>query len=150
MSLEGVSDNPAGVFLALFAPVWLLVRRRGANFAERACLFFAILTFLYWGFMWAFIRYAIPMFFIFYALTAGRVVELRRQSGRMLRTAITAGLIACLLSSVTVTARYEINMPQLQYLAGGVVEAGVSAPSEPLLRINRKAQPCRSSWRANP
>ena len=131
MSLEGVSDNPAGVFLALFAPVWLFVRRRRANLAQRACLFFAFLTYLYWGFMWAFIRYAIPMFFIFYALTAGRVVELSRQSGRVLRTAITAGLIACLLFSVTVTARYEINMPQLLYLAGGL------SKREFLLRANR-------------
>ena len=131
MSFEGVSDNPAGLFLALFAPVWLFVRRRRANFAERTCLLFAFLTYLSWGFMWAFIRYAIPMFFIFYALTAGRVVELSRQSGRVLRTAITAGLIACLLFSITVTALYEINMPQLLYLAGRL------SKREFLLRANR-------------
>ena len=131
MSFEGVSDNPAGIFLVLFAPAWLLVRRRRANLAERACLFFAVLSYFYWGFMWAFVRYAIPMFLILYALTAGRVIELSRESGRALQRATAAGLIACLLFSVTVTALYVINMPQLLYLSGQL------SKREFLLRANR-------------
>jgi len=126
-----ISDNPAGIFLALFAPVWLLVRRRRANVTERACLFFAVLSYLYWGFMGAFLRYAIPMFFVLYALTAGRLIELGRESGPALRRATAAGLVACLLFSATVTALYVINMPQLLYLSGRL------SKREFLLRANR-------------
>jgi hypothetical protein len=136
MSFEGVSDNPAGIFLALFAPVWLLVRRRRANLAERACLFFAVASYLYWGFMWAFLRYAIPMFFILYALTAGRLIELRRESNRVLRRATAAGLVACLPAVL----RHGNGSLRDQYAAvtlpvRAVVQAGIPAPGKPILRV---------------
>ena len=145
MSFEGASNNPAGVFLVLFAPVWLLMRRRRASFAERTCLFFAVLSYLYWGHMWAFLRYGIPMFLVIYCLTAGRVVEFCRQGGRFVQIGVSGGLLFSLLFSVAVTAQYEINMPQLKYLAGLIskreflVEANKDFPS--VDRLSQVAQP---------
>lgn len=145
MSFEGASNNPAGVFLVLFAPVWLLMRRRRASFAERTCLFFAVLSYLYWGHMWAFLRYGIPMFLVVYCLTAGRVVEFSRRGGKGIQIGVSVGLLFSLLFSATVTARYEINLPQLKYLAGLIskrqflVEANKDFPS--VDKLNQVAEP---------
>ena len=145
MSFEGASNNPAGVFFVLFAPVWLLMRRRRASFAERTCLFFAVLSYLYWGYMWAFLRYGIPMFLVVYCLTAGRLVEFSRQGGRFVQIGVSVGLLFSLLFSATVTAQYEINLPQLKYLAGLIskreflVEANKDFPS--VDRLSQVAQP---------
>jgi hypothetical protein len=131
MSFEGASDNPAGLFLILFAPVWLLVRRRRSHSSERAYLFFAAAIYIYWGYMWAFLRYGIPLFLVLCALTSGRLSHLLHRGSRPLRGGITAGLIFCLLYSVAVTALYEINLPQLLYLSGRL------SKREFLLQANR-------------
>ncbi len=100
--------------LLLFAPAWLFIRRKRSSFAERTCLFFAVASYLYWGYMWAFLRYGIPMFLILTCLAVGRAVEFSRNRRRLIAIGISGGLLASLLFSVTVTARYETNLPQLR------------------------------------
>ena len=46
-------------FLWLFAPLWLVLRRREGSRAEALCLVFAWVYFFYWGSVWPVVRYAI-------------------------------------------------------------------------------------------
>lgn len=119
-TFESVSDNPSGMFLVFFWPVWLFIKRKRPNAAERICLFFTGLYFLHWGYMGGYVRYGITIFLLLVALTVGRVVAFYRQRGPSARRSIEIAWTYTFLFALVVTMLLEVNAPQLRYLAGRI------------------------------
>ena len=114
--------TPMGVFLVLFAPLWILLRRKPRLASESACLIFCGLYFLYWGAVWPIVRYAIAPIMIIFLLTTARVWALLRASPPAIRGLVAACLGYNLLFCLLVTMILEINGPQLR-LFGGRIDA---------------------------
>ncbi len=117
-SFESPSPNPCGVFLVLFWPLWLFVRRRPALPQERACLLFIALYFLYWGYVWAVLRYFIVPLMLLIVFTTARLFWLHEHSGRVVRGTIQAALAYSFIFAMLVTMLLEVNAPQLRLFAG--------------------------------
>jgi len=123
-AFEAPTDNPMGVFWVLFWPVWLFWRRRRPSPEERACLFFALLFFLYWGYIWPIVRYALPLILLISIFTAARLWDFHESSARPLRWAIRGATVYSFLFAMLVAMTIEVNAPQLRYLAGLVDREG--------------------------
>ena len=121
-AFESPSNNPMGVFLVLFAPLWILLRRKPRLASESACLIFSGLYFLYWGMVWPVVRYAIAPIMIIFLLTTARVWALLRESPTAIKGLVEACLGYNLLFGLLVTMILEINGPQLR-LFGGRIDA---------------------------
>ena len=119
-SFESPSNNPCGIFLVLFVPLFLLVRRRRWNVPELICVFAAFTHFLYLGYVWLIIRYAIVPFCILAVLTSGRLVSFYESSGRLVKGALLAATAYSFLFALLPTMISEINGPQLSYFAGRI------------------------------
>ncbi len=117
-ALRSPSDNPMGIFLVLFAPAWLLVRRRFRQPGERACLLFTAAYCLYWGSAWPTLRYAIVPILLCFLFTAARFAALYERSRGLLRVLIQAGLFYGFVFALWVAMLLEVNAPQLQFFLG--------------------------------
>ncbi|MCB1018414.1 MAG: glycosyltransferase family 39 protein, partial [Acidobacteria bacterium] len=121
-AFESPSANPAGFFLWLFAPLWLVLRRREGSRAEALCLVFAWVYFFYWGSVWPVVRYAIVPLGLLMIFTMDRLVTataLLPRGWRPVLVTITAlNGVACLLSAMI----FSVNAPQLALFAGRIGE----------------------------
>ena len=117
-SFESPSDNPCGIFLVLFAPVALWVRRKRWNAAELICVFAVLLHLAYLGYVWLIIRYALVPFCILAMLTANRLMNFYESSGRLVKGSLLGAVAYSFLFALLPTMITEINSPQLLYFAG--------------------------------
>lgn len=104
---------PAGVFFALFAPMWALSRRR----SHAACLFFTCALLAYWALIWPVLRFAIAGLMVLTVLTVGKLHGFMQTAPPLARISVNAALAYSLLFSLTGTMIIEINAPQLLLLA---------------------------------
>ena len=122
VAFESPSPNPSGFFLWLFAPLWLLLRRRQAQPSETLCLAFAWIYFFYWGSVWPVVRYAIVPLGLLVTLTVQRLETSWRLWAGGWRLALAAMVslngIACLLAA----AIFSVNAPQLALFSGRIDE----------------------------
>ena len=119
-AFESPSDNPMGVFLVLFVPLWIVLRRKPRLAAESTCLIFSGIYFLYWGAVWPTISYAIVPIMIIFLLTTARVWALLRESPAAIRGLVEVCLGYNLLFCLLVTMILEINGPQLRLFTGRI------------------------------
>jgi len=117
-TFESPSNNPCGVFLVLFAPMALWIRRRGWNTAELVCLFAVLLHLAYLGYVWLIIRYALVPFCILAMLTASRLMSFYESSGRIVKGSLLGAVAYSFLFALLPTMITEINAPQFLYFAG--------------------------------
>ena len=121
-SFQSPSENPAGFFLLLFLPAWLLVRRRGGRGGELALLVFGGVYFFLWQAGWPVLRYFIAPLAALILLTANRAAALYADSSRLLRGLLVGAalynLLFCLLPALIVS----VNGPQLLWLAKRIDE----------------------------
>ena len=116
-SFESPSNNPCGIFLVMFIPAWLWVRRKKRNAAELICFFFVAIQLLYLGWVWLILRYAILPFMILVVLTMGRLSAFYESSGRIVRGSLLGAMAYCLIFALLPSMIVEINGPQLLYFA---------------------------------
>lgn len=114
------SNNPTGMALPLFVIAWLLVRRRRADRTEIAILAFCAIYYVYWGYIWGIIRYFLGPLILLIALTLARARDYWDESGGWSRRLGLAALTWNFVFAVPPTMMFEINLPQLQYLAGRI------------------------------
>ena len=117
-TFESPSNNPCGIFLVLFAPLFLWVRRAKWSGAELICVFAVLVHFAYLGYVWLIIRYAIVPFCILAVLTASRLTAFYESAGRFIKGSLLAALAYSFLFALLPTMISEINAPQLLYFAG--------------------------------
>jgi hypothetical protein len=156
--MESPTANPLGFFFVFFAPAWLLARRREPARAERACLFFLALYYLYWAYIWGVLRYALAPAMVLAMLTAGRASSVERLSAPAVRVRLTlsAALAYCFAFALLPSMILCVNAYQFDYLAGRLDQAGYlraamadygaieflnshSAPAEQILAVNNCA-----------
>jgi len=116
---ESPLDNPMGIALVLFVPLWALARRK-LNRAEGACLLFCALYLPYWALVQGQPRFAIAPILILQVLTAGRVIQFCRGRRPVVRLSLYAASVYALLFGLLGAAIVEINTPQLRYFAGRI------------------------------
>ncbi len=112
---ESPSNNPCGMFLVFFVPMWLLVRRKERDKNERICLFFLAVYLLYLGYVWLIIRYAIPTFILIFLFTAVRLFHFYEDSDRVVRGLIEGALAYSMIFGMLPAMIIEVNGPQLRY-----------------------------------
>jgi hypothetical protein len=110
--------TPIGIALVLFWPVWFVSGRPGRD--ERICLFYAVLGFLWWGWMSPVVRYAAGPIAVFAALTGARASRYFREGTSVVRASAVLAALWCLTQALCAVMPIEINAPQLQYLAGRI------------------------------
>jgi len=115
---ETVLIAPLGIAFVFFWPVWLLTKRRLEN-AERLCLGFAITTFLLWGLVSPFVRYAVPALAILALLTGIRIARFGRTSP-IVKASLMIACLWVLVPAVCAAMIVEINLPQIRYLTGTI------------------------------
>ena len=125
---QSPTPNPMGLFLVLACPIWLLTRRTKPTF-ELECLFVCGLCYVWWGYVWGVLRYAIPMVILLAMLTAGRLSGyLTQRSARFdgiaLNRIVHCALLYALCFAVLPTVFMEINFPQIRYFAGQLDRRG--------------------------
>ena len=118
MSFESPSSNPCGIFLVVFCTLWLLVRRKSRQWREPACLFFVAAYFLYWGYIWGILRYAIVPFLLLCVFTADRLIAFYNHSPKSVRATVQGALTYTLLFAMVVAMLIEVNAPLLRLFAG--------------------------------
>ncbi|MEZ5360906.1 MAG: hypothetical protein R2748_00850 [Bryobacterales bacterium] len=117
---ESPTDNPLGFFLLFSLPVWLAIGRRRPSDASHLAGVAALTYFLAWNAVFPFLRYAIALAGILYALAGIRFDALYRLGGPAVRV-VAWGLAVynfafCLLPTMIVS----LNGPQLLYFAGKI------------------------------
>jgi hypothetical protein len=141
---ESPLDHPMGIVLALFAPLWVLARKR-MNRAEGVCLFFCALYLVYWGTVQGMPRFAIAPILILNVLTAARVIDFCRGMPPAVKTTIYAASAYALLFGLLGGAIIEINAPQLRYFAWRINRQGylraAMAPYRPIAFLQSLAHP---------
>ncbi len=113
---ESPLDQPIGIALLLFVPVWLLAWRK-VNRAEGAGLLFCGLYLLYWAVVQGTPRFAIAPLLILFVLNAGRVIQFCHTMPPALKFSLYAAAAYALLFGLLGVAIVEINAPQLRYFA---------------------------------
>ncbi len=121
---ESPSHNPAGMFLVFASAAWLLIRRRQPSSAERTCLFFCLIYFLYWGWIWGVIRYFLVPFLLLVMFTAARLEAYHVSAGRRTAASVVVALTFCFVFAIPPTMMIEVNGPQLRYLSGQLDREG--------------------------
>ena len=122
---ESLLPNPLGIFFVLFAPVWLMVRRRtGAITLERTCLLFTAAYVAYWATMLATLRFGITPIVILAVFTGARLAALYQNSPAWTNRVFLGACVYCLWFALLAAAIVEINAPQFQLFAGTIDKAG--------------------------
>jgi len=122
---ESLLPNPLGIFFVLFAPVWLMVRRRtDAITLERTCLLFTAAYVAYWATMLATLRFGITPIVILAVFTGGRLAALYQNSPAWMNRVLLGACVYCLWFALLAAAIVEINAPQFQLFAGKIDKAG--------------------------
>lgn len=122
VAFESPSPNPSGFFLWLFAPLWLLVRRKAANAAETLCLVFVWIYFFYWGSVWPVVRYAIVPLALLVVLTAERLASAWEAFPRAWRPALASLVALNGVASLLAAMIFSLNAPQLALFASRIDE----------------------------
>jgi len=159
---ESPLDQPMGIALILFVPLWALAWRM-LNRAEAACLFFCALYLPYWAVVQAQPRFAIAPILILQVLTAGRMILFCRPMRTAVRFSLYLASAYALLFGLLGAAIVELNAPQLRYFAGRIDKTGylreallpyravefargVARPQDPILSLDA----CPFSYAPNP
>lgn len=121
-AFESPSRNPAGFFLLLFLPGWLLRRRAEGRPARRAALLLVALFFLYWGSVWPVVRYAIVPLGLLTLMTAHGLVLWRDAVRPWARWALDGALSSSFVFCLLPTLLMSVNGPQLALFAGKIGE----------------------------
>lgn len=119
-SFSSPTNNPAGMALPFFVVAWLLLRRRRRNQVELALLIFCLIYSIYWGHIWGIIRYYLAPFILLLGLTVARAGAFWETSGVWPRRLGLAALTWNFVFTVPPVMMMEINLPQLEYLAGRI------------------------------
>jgi hypothetical protein len=118
---ESLLPNPLGILFVLFAPVWLLVRRRtDAITLERTCLIFAAAYVAYWMTMSATLRFGITPIAILAVFTGSRLAALYQESPAWMNRVLLSACVYCLWFALLAASIVEINVPQFQLFAGKI------------------------------
>ena len=120
---ESPLDQPLGIVLVLFTPLWALAKKR-VNRMEAVCLFFCGVYLVYWGVVHGMPRFAIAPIMILTVLTAARVIDFCRKMRQAVKVTIYTASAYALLFGLLGVAIVEINAPQLRYFAGRIGKAG--------------------------
>jgi hypothetical protein len=120
---ESPLNQPLGIALVLFAPLWLLVRRRIAA-AEMACLLFCGLYLAYWAATVDMIRYAVSPFILLTVLVTGRLIAFWRAMPKSIGFSVLIASAYALLFGLFGIAIQELNAPQLSYFAFRIDKPG--------------------------
>jgi hypothetical protein len=143
--MESPTANPLGFFLVFFIPAWAIARRRERSPAERACLFFVAIYYLYWAYIGSVLRYALAPALILAVLTAGRAAAIERNAGRALRLTLAAAFGYSLAFALLPSMILEVNAYQFPYFAGKLDRASylraVLADYGAIEFLNRQAAP---------
>jgi len=115
---ETVLIAPLGTAFVFFWPVWLLAKRRLER-AERLCIWFAITTFLLWGLLSPFVRYAVPAFAVMALLTGIRVARFWRTSA-IVQASLAIVCLWVLIPAMCAAMIIELNLPQVRYLTSAI------------------------------
>ena len=141
---ESPLDHPMGIALALFAPLWVLARKR-MNRAECVCLFFCGLYLVYWGTVHGMPRFAIAPILILNVLTAARLIDFCRDLRPFVKVTVYAAAAYALLFGLLGAAIIEINGPQLRYFAWRFDRQdylrAAMAPYRPIAYVQSVARP---------
>ncbi|MDA1312996.1 MAG: glycosyltransferase family 39 protein [Acidobacteria bacterium] len=117
-TFESPSNNPCGIFLVLFGPLFLWVRRKKWSGTELICVFAVVVHLAYLGYVWLIVRYAIVPFCILAVLTASRLTAFYESAGRLIKGSLLAAVAYSFLFALLPAMISEINAPQLLYFAG--------------------------------
>ncbi len=115
---ETVLIAPLGIVFFVFWPIWLFTGRPRSP--ERICLGFAITTFLLWGWLSPYVRYAIAPLAVIAVLTGARLARFWRTAPMITRASVAAACLWVLIPAVCASMIVEINAPQLRYVAGAI------------------------------
>lgn len=118
-AFESPLPNPAGILIAAFVPLGLLTwRLRPRTASQIACLIFATMNFLYWGWVIVIIRYAILPFALTAIPIAAWIKDFWDSGGRVRKAALILVQTYCLLIATMGLMIIGINGPQIGYFAG--------------------------------
>ena len=87
---------------------------------ERLCLWFAIVSFLLWGWLSPLVRYAVPALTVFALLTGVRLARFWQASPFVTRASLAATSLWVMITAVCAIMIVEINAPQLRYVSGAI------------------------------
>jgi hypothetical protein len=118
-AFESPLPNPAGILLIAFLPLGLLTSRlRPTTAAQTACLVFAVMHFLYWGWVISVVRYAILPFALTAIPIAAWIKSFSDAGGRIRQASLIAVETYSLLVATMGLMIIGINGPQIGYFAG--------------------------------
>jgi len=115
---RSATGNAMGFFLLLFAPLWLLLKRRRPSPEARACLIFAGISLAAWSFYVPLLRFVIAPLSLIAVFTAARLYEWQRASAGLHRLGLRLGAGYAILCSLCIILILEVNGPQFRYFAG--------------------------------
>jgi len=116
-AFESPTDNPMGFWLLVTAPLWLLVRR--SAFSGRIAALWAVWlgSYLLWGAVYPFLRYAAPMVALVLLFACERFDCLYRAARPPLRGLLSVAQALNFLFCLCAAMIMSVNGPQLQYFA---------------------------------
>jgi hypothetical protein len=104
--------------MLLFAPAWMLYRKRGAP-AVRVLLVFVCAYLVYWLNTLAVIRYALPALVLLFALTGARACDWLLESEGVQRASLTVAMIFSFVFSTLGCIAIGANLAELAWVRGG-------------------------------
>jgi len=108
-------QNPVGLAMIVFLPLWLLVRGRRTPWE---CWIFLAIYLPYWIYLFPILRFAIAAVGLLIALLGARAAALSMSPRRGLRYAGYIASSFAFLFSMCVLFKLEVNAPQFGYFAG--------------------------------
>ncbi len=118
------TSNPVGMLLFMFAPLWLLLRRRDRSPEARAALVFAGVALVLWSAYVPLLRFVIAPIAILVLLTVGRLYAWHASAGRLLRWSLRLATAWVVAFSLCVILILEINAPQGRYFTRQIDRRG--------------------------
>jgi len=138
-------DAAPGVFLIVTAPLWLLWRRRKRSAAAIAGAVFVGVTLTGWSLHLWVPRFAIAPIALLTLLAAARMEAFRGAFGRLAKVSVYLAAALSLVIATCFILRSEINIGQLQFLAGKLDRSGYlrrTLPTDMVLEaLARHVQP---------
>lgn len=141
---ESVTPNPMGVFLMLFAPLALLVRRERWTTAQKLCAFFVVCYLPYWALAAIALRYAIVPFSLVFLFLASRLEEFMHEASRLIRVSARLAALYSFLFAIPIVLVIEVNALEVSYVFGRVdlkTYLTAALPSYRSLEAIRKLDP---------
>jgi dolichyl-phosphate-mannose-protein mannosyltransferase len=117
---QASEDASLGLVLIITLPLWLLVRRRGAKSLTVALVVYLAAYYLFWVSWPASVRFFYGPLALLTMLSTSRLEYWYRIGGRLARVTLFGAASLALFFSMTVILVNEINITQLELLAGRI------------------------------